>query len=339
LTYSFIKMIDVRTTIDLCCPACSGAIDWDCPAGGCPSCGYAVVKRNDHLFDFGGSDPAGFSTVMSWPDGFIDRARPWLSSLQSGSPLTAEARSELEGAGLADRDARLTPLGAKVNYQLLEEEWQLAGDPVRTLLAGRAALGPESRVLDVGCGAGQTLRLLAPGRSALRVGLDNDLDVLALGCRLAAADGQEISFFRASGDRLPFRDGQFTHVICRVALNYMHQARVLHEMARVLRPGGMICGRIEGVGYDLALLGRARSARLFAARLRDLAVGVAHEVSGVQPEPGRRAVGGRAFATVRRVAKTLRRARCDVVHAESVAGGPRCLGFPTQAVFLAERRP
>jgi SAM-dependent methyltransferase len=328
-------MIDQAIQLDLCCPGCSTPFGWDRGGGRCPSCARPVVRREEDLFDVEGTDSPGFATILGWPEGLLDRARPFLESLDPKRPLPRET---LETAGLLDGEGRLTRLGTKVHYQLLEQEWQSAGDQLRSLLAGRTGFGPESRVLDVGCGAGQTLRFLGSPAPSLRVGLDNDLDVVALGRRLAVAEGQEIAFFRGSGTRLPFRDGQFTHVICRVALNYMHQASVLRQMARVLRPGGYLCCRIEGPGYDLALLGRTRDPRIVLALLRDLALGIAHALTGLQPAPGGRASGNRAFATVRRAATVLEPAGCDLVHAEPIADGPRFFGFPTQTVFLARRR-
>jgi SAM-dependent methyltransferase len=331
-------MIDQTTQLDLCCPGCSTTFGWDRGGGRCPACARPVVRRQDDLFDVEGTNSPNFATILGWPEGFLDRARPFLASLDAGLSLPKEERDALEAAGLLDGEGRLTGLGAKVHYQLLEQGWQSEGDQLRSLLTGRTEFGPASRVLDVGCGAGQTLRFLGSPAPSLRVGLDNDLDVVALGHRLAAGEGQEIIFFRGSGERLPFRDGQFTHVICRVALNYMHQASVIRQMARVLQPGGFLCCRIEGLGYDLSLLRRARNARTVLVRLCDLALGMAHAVAGLQLTPGGRPFGNRAFATVRRAAKVLDQAGCDLIHAEPIAGGPRFFGFPTQTVFLARRR-
>jgi ubiquinone/menaquinone biosynthesis C-methylase UbiE len=98
-------------------------------------------------------------------------------------------------------------------------------------------LGPSHRrVLDVGCGAGQTLiaSALAAGRESF--GVDVDASALALG-RTYSAD---LRLTCASGEALPFRDATFDLVICRVALPYMHVATALGEMSRVLRPGGDI---------------------------------------------------------------------------------------------------
>src|SRR4051794_7944465 len=93
-------MADVRTEIDLCCPECAGTLGWDRARGACLACGHAVILPNDHLVDFAGTDSAAYTTVMSWPDDFLDRVRPWLPALRSADPIPTEIRAELEAAGL-----------------------------------------------------------------------------------------------------------------------------------------------------------------------------------------------------------------------------------------------
>jgi len=90
------------------------------------------------------------------------------------------------------------------------------------------------RILDIGCGAGQTLigSNLREGVSA--VGLDVDHAALALGKRLSPS----IHFVSGRGESLPFKNSFFNLVICRVSLPYMHIATALAEMARVSAPGG-----------------------------------------------------------------------------------------------------
>lgn len=89
------------------------------------------------------------------------------------------------------------------------------------------------RILDVGCGAGQTLIALGvTGTHA--VGVDYDLEALRLGQSLTA----RIDLLQSSGEQLPFRDEIFDFAYSRVALPYMDIGRAVREIARVLRPGG-----------------------------------------------------------------------------------------------------
>jgi SAM-dependent methyltransferase len=89
-------------------------------------------------------------------------------------------------------------------------------------------------ILDLGCGAGQTLIACALQPGVLACGVDIDEEALRYGSRLAP----EINFVRAGGEALPFADQTFAVVISRVALPYMHIPTALREMARVLKPGG-----------------------------------------------------------------------------------------------------
>jgi ubiquinone/menaquinone biosynthesis C-methylase UbiE len=99
------------------------------------------------------------------------------------------------------------------------------------------AIDPACRtILDVGCGAGQTLIASGLGPHVTAVGIDLDHASLQLGRSLDA----RIRFVCSRGEQLPLRSAQFDLVICRVALPYMHTRLALAEMARVLKPGGKV---------------------------------------------------------------------------------------------------
>ena len=90
------------------------------------------------------------------------------------------------------------------------------------------------RVLDVGCGAAQTTRWLA-GHGAVAVGFDLSFAQLRLG--LAEP---RVPLVRADAEALPFGDATFD-VACSAygALPFVaDSARVMREVARVLKPGG-----------------------------------------------------------------------------------------------------
>ena len=89
-------------------------------------------------------------------------------------------------------------------------------------------------ILDIGCGAGQTLIASDLAAGVKAVGVDLDSDGLVLGKELTNA----VHFACAKGEALPFKDECFDLVISRVALPYMHLERALAEMHRVLQPGG-----------------------------------------------------------------------------------------------------
>src|SRR5687768_18080772 len=70
------------------------------------------------------------------------------------------------------------------------------------------------RILDIGCGAGQTLIGSELRDGVLAVGLDLDHAALALGKQFSPS----IQFVEGRGEALPFDHEAFDLVICRVAL-------------------------------------------------------------------------------------------------------------------------
>jgi SAM-dependent methyltransferase len=91
-------------------------------------------------------------------------------------------------------------------------------------------------ILDIGCGAGQTIVALGTGRRS--VGVDIDVEALRVAARGPMADPLRVA--AAKGEHLPFTDGAFDFVYSRVALPYMNIRSALSEMYRVLSPGGRL---------------------------------------------------------------------------------------------------
>ena len=120
------------------------------------------------------------------------------------------------------------------------EGWARYGEPhneplFRAVLDA-AAVGPGSRLLDVGCGSGATL-VLARDRGAEVTGLDVCDPLLAIARdRLPDAD-----LVLAEADVLPFPDGSFDAVVGVNAFQFAADPRTaLAEAARVLAPGGRV---------------------------------------------------------------------------------------------------
>src|SRR5215218_3634725 len=105
-------------------------------------------------------------------------------------------------------------------------------------------VAPDSRVLDVACGAGGPALRLARGAGCALVGID--LSARAIATATALADEQGF------GDRarfvchdatqpLPFPDQAFDAVVCVDALvGLPDRPRIFAEWARVLKPGGRL---------------------------------------------------------------------------------------------------
>ncbi len=106
-------------------------------------------------------------------------------------------------------------------------------------------LSPRARVLDLGCGAGRHLALLA-SRELKTVGIDTAPNGLARSRERLDARGLAAHLVRGDFRRpLPFRDGLFDAVLTVKTVNHGmpdEAARAFHEAERVLRPGGRLVG-------------------------------------------------------------------------------------------------
>jgi ubiquinone/menaquinone biosynthesis C-methylase UbiE len=102
------------------------------------------------------------------------------------------------------------------------------------------AITPEALVLDVGCGSGWATRLMAEKASAGRVvGIDIADEMIAI-ARESSAAWSNVGFHVASGEKLPFPNGEFTHAFSMESLYYYADVLVaLKEIKRVLKPGGL----------------------------------------------------------------------------------------------------
>lgn len=94
-------------------------------------------------------------------------------------------------------------------------------------------------VLDVGCAAGHTALAFAPHVREV-VGVDLSRDMLAEAARQAAARGvTNVRWEEASAAALPYADGAFDIVACRMVVHHFPALiPALAEMARVLKTGG-----------------------------------------------------------------------------------------------------
>jgi len=112
------------------------------------------------------------------------------------------------------------------------------GPDLAELVETIGARGDEI-VLDLGTGVGHTAFAVAP-RVREVVGIDLTSEMIAL-AREGAAERKiaNVRFVRGDVSELPFPDASFDVATSRYSAHHYHQPeRVLHELARVLRPGG-----------------------------------------------------------------------------------------------------
>lgn len=101
-------------------------------------------------------------------------------------------------------------------------------------------LGPTSKLklLDVGCGIGAMHPLLEPHLGELH-GVDPAAEAIAR----AAEDNPGVRYRAFDGVTLPFDDGSFDAALAVCVMHHVPPARwsgFLREIARVLRPGGVL---------------------------------------------------------------------------------------------------
>lgn len=161
---------------------------------------------------------------------------------------------------------------------------------------------PGARVLDLGCGPGWFLALLAeaaPGASL--TGVDPDPGCLRLAEGVLHERGARARLAAACGTALPFPDGAFDLVACLWTLHHFADpAPPLREAARVLAPGGaLLLVDFRPAGLLVSLATALLGARLAVAEkpetraLRD-SIGESHPLARVRAE-----VAALPFAEVR----------------------------------------
>jgi SAM-dependent methyltransferase len=104
-----------------------------------------------------------------------------------------------------------------------------------------AHVQPIDRVLDVATGTGHTAFAFAPHVKSI-IATDVTSEMLAEGENLKIENGiTNVNFQLADAHDLPFEDATFDIVTCRRAAHHFTNIRkALHEMKRVLKPGGRL---------------------------------------------------------------------------------------------------
>jgi ubiquinone/menaquinone biosynthesis C-methylase UbiE len=147
-------------------------------------------------------------------------------------------------------------------------------------LIHQAAIAPDSRVLEIGCGTGN-LSLLAKRLcpAAEVTGTDPDPKALARARRKAERAGLSVRFDLAYAEALLFPDASFDRVLSALMLHHLPaevKIAALREVRRVLRPGGSLHladfdgGHAHGLHDVLAKLIQSRRGSTYGPVVLDL---------------------------------------------------------------------
>jgi len=100
---------------------------------------------------------------------------------------------------------------------------------------------PNSRILDVGCGAGVMTREVA-NRGYEVFGMDYSHNMIRRAKAICSVDMKfKTNFLEGDIESLPFKDSVFDTVLCLGVVTYLKsEGKALHEISRVLKPGGIL---------------------------------------------------------------------------------------------------
>ncbi len=217
-----------------------------------------------------------------------------------------------------------------------EPLWQSQLAEARSNLLAFASPSAGEQVLDIACGTGsvafEAARAVGPHGRVLGVDLSGQM-VDAARQRAAELELSNCTFARMDAERLALADASFDVALCGLGLMYMPDPeQALHEMRRVLRPGGRLA---------LAVWGE-RSRCGWSALFEIVDAEVTGEVCPLFFRLGQRDTLARLcarerFATIehRRIATTLLYADANEACDAAFVGGPAALAWSR---FTAEVR-
>lgn len=148
----------------------------------------------------------------------------------SPAPVDGNAKARAQAArSHFDREAAVYETGCR--YRRL---WQPRAEAIDLLDLTRS-----DRLLDLGCGTGETLRRVAP-LVTRAVGADISPAMIEQ-ARSQAQGRANVEFVVAEAGRLPFADATFSVILCTFSFHhYPRPAEAAREMARVLSCGGRL---------------------------------------------------------------------------------------------------
>lgn len=152
------------------------------------------------------------------------------------SELLARIHDGLKAAGADPNDIRASDLAPV-------EEFHIGGRKATEYLVEKMALNADDHVLDVGCGIGGAARYLASKNGHRVTGIDLTPEYISVARALTMQVGlhKTLDFETGSALAMPFENASFDAVMAlHVAMNIPDRASLYAEIARVVKPGGIL---------------------------------------------------------------------------------------------------
>jgi SAM-dependent methyltransferase len=124
------------------------------------------------------------------------------------------------------------------------DEFHIGGRAATIHAVAKMGLKADDHVLDVGCGIGGATRYIASTFGCRATGIDLTPGYIEAAEDLARRTGlaDRIAYRTGSALAMPFEDGAFDAAITlHVAMNIKDRAGLYREVARVLKPGAIVC--------------------------------------------------------------------------------------------------
>lgn len=191
----------------------------------------------------------------------------WLLVLTEGAYLGQRTVTALYNRFAGRYDA--------IKQYTVADEVRFVGEPVTRFLEFHQSTGGDQAdapaLLDVACGTGRfALAVLAAFHQPCTItALDASAGMLAQARqKLSAAGYGHVVLQQIAVPPLPFAADQFVVVACLEALEFMpDQTQVLHELLRVLKPGGLLVLTNRIGGSAVFMPGRVMPSARLAERL------------------------------------------------------------------------
>jgi len=184
-------------------------------------------------FEKGGHDPTADESHHSVALPYFDVL---LEKLSQGNPVAQEAFGEYVHVGYWDNPPADVVSAA---------EYHQASERVTHRMVGKTTIKDGSKVLDVGCGLGGTIKFLNERYAGCElVGVNIDPRQLAVARReIVEKNGNRIEFLEADACHLPFTEPGpgFDTVLCVESIfHYRDRSAFFREAGRALKPGGTL---------------------------------------------------------------------------------------------------